>query len=356
MRSFTLATAALGLSAGAAAQGLTNPATVLISEVRIDQTSADNDEYFELFVVPSGATLDGLTYLVIGDGTGGSGVIESVTDLTGSVAGANGYFVAAETTFTAGTADLIADLNFENSDNVTHLVVSGFTGASGDDLDTDDDGNLDVTPWTQVWDAVSLIESIDSTGTELYYAQTLGGNVVGPDGTFVPGHAFRCLTTLTDWRIGLFDPVGLSDTPGADNPCTGARTEFCAPAAGNSFSPAGGTCTLIGSGSIQLNDSFLLAESVTNGFGLFGYSMVSQAPMTSPIGGNICITDPVVRLNVILPITANEASLQLDFADPAKFEFGTPVGQTAYYQFFFRDQSTGLGGNYTTGVAVTWAP
>ena len=50
-------------------------AQVFISEIRIDQSGADTDEYFELAGTP-GASLDGLTYLVIGDGSGGSGVID----------------------------------------------------------------------------------------------------------------------------------------------------------------------------------------------------------------------------------------------------------------------------------------
>ncbi len=179
-----------------------------INEVRIDNPGAD-DEYFELRALP-GTSLDGLTYLVIGDGTGGSGTIESVTDLTGNFIPSGGFFVVAEKTFTLGTPDLVAVLNFENSDNVTHLLVSGFTGADGDDLDTDDDGVLDVTPWTNIIDCVALVETVGS-GDQIYCGET-----VGPDGTFVPGHAYRCTPDGT-WTIGLFDTGGGTDTVGAAN-------------------------------------------------------------------------------------------------------------------------------------------
>ena len=58
-------------------------ASVMINEIRIDMPSTDNDEYFELAGTPS-ESLDGLTYLVLGDSTAGvSGVIECVLDLTG---------------------------------------------------------------------------------------------------------------------------------------------------------------------------------------------------------------------------------------------------------------------------------
>ncbi|MEM6705521.1 MAG: lamin tail domain-containing protein [Acidobacteriota bacterium] len=182
----------------------------VLSEIRIDQPSTDNDEYFELAAAP-GASLDGFTYLVIGDGSGASGVIESVTDLIGSVVDANGYFVAAEGTFTLGVANLTTSLNFENSDNVTHLLVQGFNGSDGDDLDTDDDGVLDVEPWTSIADCVALIESVGS-GDLTYCA-----NTNGPDGTFVPGHTIAC---PDGFDVGVFDPVGGIDTPGADNICS----------------------------------------------------------------------------------------------------------------------------------------
>ena len=189
-----------------------SPGDVVISEVRIDQTSTDNDEYFELYGT-AGTSLDGLTYLVIGDGDAGSGVIEAVVDLSGQAIPASGYYVAAESTFTLGTADLTASLNFENSDNVTHLLVSGFSGANDDDLDTDDDGVLDVTPWTEVLDLIALVEEENPpSATEYHY----GPPSVGPDGSYVPGHAYLC---EGGWVVGEFDIAAGDDTPGAANDC-----------------------------------------------------------------------------------------------------------------------------------------
>ena len=79
---------------------------ISISEIRIDQFGSDIDEYFEL-EGPAGASLDGLTYLVIGDGplALGSGVVEEVTDLGGLSIPSSGFFVAAESSFTLGKAD-----------------------------------------------------------------------------------------------------------------------------------------------------------------------------------------------------------------------------------------------------------
>ena len=179
-----------------------------INEVRIDNVGGDTDEYFELAGMP-GELLDGLFYIVIGDGAGGSGVLESITDLSGLAIAADGYLSVhnGATIGTCTTYDVEATMAFENSDNVTHMLVQGMTGVLQDDLDIDDDGVLDVIPWTGIIDSVSIIESV-GTG-DLYY----GANEVGPDGTFVPGHALVC---NGNWIVGAFD-LCLYDSPGADN-------------------------------------------------------------------------------------------------------------------------------------------
>jgi len=198
--------------------GSTTPtSTVAINEIRIDQPSNDDDEYFELFGTP-GDSLGNLTYLVIGDGTGGSGVIEAVVDLTGQSIPASGFFTAAESTFSIGTADFTTTLNFENNDNVTHLLVEGFTGSNGDDLDTDDDGVLDTTPWTSIVDSVALIKTSGS-GDEVYST-----TLIGPNGSFVPAHVFRSPDGTGSWNIGQFNPSGGDDTPGATNVTGGGTT------------------------------------------------------------------------------------------------------------------------------------
>jgi len=224
------------LSGSTDTPGAANAACALtgtrISEVRIDETGTDNSEYFELAGAP-GTNLSDLTYIVIGDGTALqlSGVLEAIVPLTGRTMPGDGYFVCAEPTFVLGTADYVPTganaLNFENSDNVTHMLVRGFTGTLNSDLDTNDDGVLDVTPWTEVVDSVSFVLTQAATpaaGTEWWYSP----NRVGPDGTFIPGHIYRCEPDQ-DWLIGLFNPVGGLDTAGNPNPtCT-----TCGPGADN---------------------------------------------------------------------------------------------------------------------------
>ncbi|MEM8598433.1 MAG: lamin tail domain-containing protein [Bacteroidota bacterium] len=240
-----VALALVALAVPAFAQAGERGAALLINEIRIDQPSADDDEYVE-FVNLTGApfSLDGYTYLVIGDGAGGSGVVESVTRFGASdIVPANGFFLVAEDGDTFGAiADITtASLNFENSDNVTHLLVNGFTGADQDDLDLNDDGTLDLTPWMFVQDAVALIETVGS-GDQVY-ATALGGTDVGPNGSFVPSHVYRDAATLA-WVIGEFDPSASNDTPGATNTPPSSDTRVFFGAATGAADEGDGTVTL----------------------------------------------------------------------------------------------------------------
>jgi hypothetical protein len=194
----------------------------IITEARIDQINADTSEYFELYGEP-GTLLNGLTYIVIGDGavTQGSGVIEAVISLQGKTIPADGFFLCAKSTFVLG--GVVPDLTivsandlFENSDNMTHMLVFGFTGSLGQDLDTNDDGVLDLTPWTSVNSTLAFIESaaVPPVGTEYAY----GDVRVGPDANgFVPSQISFCPGS-EEYTIGVFDPATApagSETPGS---------------------------------------------------------------------------------------------------------------------------------------------
>jgi len=356
-----LASGAALMGAALAQGGPPAPSLVLINELRTDQTGTDNDEYFELLGGPPGATLDGITYLVIGDGTGGSGVIEAVIPLTGQVLSATGLFLVAESTFTLNPTFFsvgATGLNFENSDNVTHVLVEGFSGVLGDDLDTDDDGILDVTPWTAVRDAIGLVIDPNAVTSERFYGAALGGLDIGPDGAFAPSHVYRCLTSITDVRLGRFalPPTGL-DTPGGFNsPCVVMQSTLCSPNGPNSFSAGGGLMGRTGTGSISVNDNALRCIDVPNFFGVFVQASGAGSPNPSPIGGQFCVNANIVRMNQIVAPVSNVATLPLDFTDPTLVEFGTLAGVTTYYQYFHRDTIYAGGGNWSNGIAITWAP
>ena len=123
------------------------------------------------------------------------GTVLTAIDLTGFSTGTNGLFLWRDSTTVLDNSpapgvqgpepsgvlalDLFpgrVDLGFEGdedggtkifeNDASNFILVQGFTGALGDDLDTatnpeQGDGFFDVTPWTQVLDAVSMKETGD---------------------------------------------------------------------------------------------------------------------------------------------------------------------------------------------------
>jgi plastocyanin len=215
---------------------------VQLQEIRIDQPDADNDEYAEIHGYGS-PTLDGLFYIVIGDGSGGSGVIENVTDLSGITIPESGTLLLAEDEDTLGAvADVIVNLDFENSDNVTHLLVMNFYGSYGDDLDTNDDGVLDVIPWTEVIDGVRIIETPES-GEHTY----LDVEQVGPtlDG-YAPAHVYRYTSACGNFAMGTYDPYDelSADSPGVENPA--CPTDCIADIDGNGVVAVADILALIG--------------------------------------------------------------------------------------------------------------
>ncbi|MEZ6005505.1 MAG: hypothetical protein R3F33_15120 [Planctomycetota bacterium] len=368
MKQLLLPVAAFALATAAQAQ-------VSLSEIRIDQTGADNDEYFELVGAP-GTSLAGMWYIVIGDGSSTtlSGVVETVVDLSAYSINANGFFVAAEATFTLGVADVLLpganDLNFENSDNVTHLLVTGFTGADGDDLDTNDDGILDTTPWASIVDSVAFIET-PGTGDMVYST-----NQVGPDGAFVPGLVFTCSGV---WTIGQFDPSLGEDTPGAANLCgTTNMSTFCDPANNNS---TGAPVVLSGSMGSGVGSGLHL-EATGGPTSEFGYVLVGTAPETvAPLAisdGLLCLStaapNQLGRYNIVGTDMSSVGSFDAsgvlqnlvgtsavgsgyDVASTLPLT-GTPTimaGETWHFQLWYRDGAAGTGhSNFSNGLSVTF--
>ncbi len=184
----------------------------ILTEIRIDQSGSDNDEFFEIYG-DAGASLNGWSLITVGDASADSfGYIENVVNLNGLSFGSNGVFVGTESTFTQSIDPLASSgvfgatgLNFENSDNVTFMLVYEFSGAIGSDIDTNNDRIMDASYWSSLGDSVSLVV-LPGAGDGYY-----GAASVGPDGTFVPGHVYR--DGYGAWQIGAF-ALGTNDTPG----------------------------------------------------------------------------------------------------------------------------------------------
>jgi hypothetical protein len=224
-------------------------AQIRINEIFINPPGTDNGlEFFELFSNSGNVSLNNLFLIAIeGDGTA-AGTVDQVLSLSGLSTGSNGLFMwrDAATTLTPGpdpntnifVQDFAPDL--ENG-STTFLLVNGFTGAINDDLDTDNDGVLDSTPWASVLDGIALIEN--DGASNFGYADDLGFANFGPfagfnadvllrlqdSGIWVGGDVLGSGTgpfTFDPTRFGdingnLIDPGSFSFntiTPGSFNP------------------------------------------------------------------------------------------------------------------------------------------
>ncbi|MDF1836600.1 MAG: hypothetical protein P1V35_01910 [Planctomycetota bacterium] len=357
--------AAFGLAAISSAQ-------TTISEIRIDQDGPDNDEFFELAGNP-GASLDDLTYLVIGDatGAGSGGGIEAVVSLAGMSLDASGFFLVGQTSMTLANPGLTTNLSFENSDNVTHMLVRDFTGSNGDDLDLDDDGTMDFTPWASLLDSVALVESTGSG--ELTY----GLAQVGPDGSQVPFHVSK---ESGVWKISD-KTIGYGDTPGAPNNHPSTGTTFCDPGFVNSTGSPTVLSGFMGSGvGSDLHLQCTGGPMGEVGFFLAGRSAFDPGVVTSL--GNFCLIgqagDAYYRFNQVggaansvgafdatgmlqnlVGTSGPSPGMSSGFDVPAGIPDVAPIpilaGDTWHFQVWHRDTPAGLGSsNFSNGLTVTF--
>jgi predicted extracellular nuclease len=184
----------------------------VINEFVFNHTGTDTEAFIEVFGDPS-SDYSGFTVLEIeGDGSG-AGTIDAVLTLG----------------TTDGSGFWTDDEDAENG-TVTLLLVEGFTGSAGSDLDTDNDGVLNATPWTRIVDDVA----VDDGGSSDH---TYAGTVLTPgyDGnSYTVGGASRIpngtdTDTTADWVRNDFDGAGFTgfdgtpdfgealNTPGAIN-------------------------------------------------------------------------------------------------------------------------------------------
>ena len=146
-----------------------------------------------------------------------------VVDFMESTIPEDGFFLVAEPLFSlsANPPDLLAKLNFENGENATYLLVDQLGASSGTDLDADDDGILESTPWASIIDGLSLVDDeatiLTPNGTQdIDYSDFLGIPAIGPAGTFPPVHVFASPFFPDTYFVGAFQ-AGLIDTPGVAN-------------------------------------------------------------------------------------------------------------------------------------------
>jgi hypothetical protein len=163
---------------------------VQLNEIFLNPPGTDNgQEFFELRGTV-GESLSNMWFLVIEGDSTAAGVVDVAIDLTGNSMGSNGLFLRrdaatniawnnAQTGYSlmtgpdAGTNVAVGDFSpdLENGSE-TFLLVSGFTGVIGTDLDAGNDGTLDSTPWASISDALGFLENDGASNTQ--YATSLG--------------------------------------------------------------------------------------------------------------------------------------------------------------------------------------
>jgi uncharacterized repeat protein (TIGR01451 family) len=167
-----------------------------INEFVVNHTGTDTAEFVEIFGLPS-TDYSAYTLLSLeGDGAPAAGTIDRATTL--GATDANGYW---STGFLSNA--------YENG-TMSLLLVQGFTGAVATDLDTNDDGVLDATPWTALVDSVAVTDL--GAGDQTYGGVTLTPSFDG--GAFIPGGASRIPNGTDtdapgDWVRNEFDGAGL---------------------------------------------------------------------------------------------------------------------------------------------------
>ncbi|MFL1894503.1 DUF5689 domain-containing protein [Aquimarina sp. 2-A2] len=188
----------------------------VLNEFVLNHTGSDTDEFIEILAGPS-TDLSMYTVLEIEGDSNAAGTIDEVIPL--GTTDALGYF----------TTDFAANM-FENG-TLSLLLVKNFTGNPGDDLDTNDDGVFDSTPWEQIVDAVGVNDggTADVNYTNVTLSQSFDGS------TFTVSGASRFpngtdTDATSDWTRNDFDGQGLPsfslanaepgeaiNTPGGEN-------------------------------------------------------------------------------------------------------------------------------------------
>lgn len=196
-------TLALSLLGAASVQG-----AVFFNEISASTTSTDL-EFFELYTTVADEDLSAYSILVLE-----SDDDSSATNNFGRINQVVALGTATGNFFSVTPASALVN------EAATYLLVDGFSGASGDDLDSDNDGTLDSTPWTSVIDSVGL-NTNDNTTTAIFYTTlVLGASIDGAPSTFGPGGAALKVDgvagTASDWvrlDFGINTPGIESNSP-----------------------------------------------------------------------------------------------------------------------------------------------
>ncbi len=207
----------------------------VINEFVANHVGTDTNEYIELFSTPS-TNLTGMTLLHIEGDTTGSGLVDSLYNA--GITNAGGFWTTA-----------FLNNAIENG-TITLLLVTGFTAGVGTDLDTNNDGVFDVTPWSSILDSIAVTDG--GAGDFTYGGVTLLPSFDG--GTLTVGGASRIpngidTNSVGDWMRNDFDGAGIPAL-GAGTPVLGEA--YNTPNATNSPVPEPASLAALGLGALAL--------------------------------------------------------------------------------------------------------
>jgi len=310
----------------------------LINEFSYSTTGTDV-EYIEVFGTPL-LDYSAFTLLEIeGDTASNPGVIAEVMAV--GTTDAVGFYLVS----------LLANTLQNNS--LSLYLVKDFTGALNDDLDTDNDGVLDVTPWSQVADTVAVNDG--GAGDISYGGVVLTALYDGLE--FTPGGASRIpdgfdTNTITDWMRNDFDLYGIPGNPGT--PILGEAVNT--PGAPNqAYIPAGDTAPYVAStspvdgGEILANDNIVItfSEPVTLGSNWFDITCTASSVHSAVVNDE----DPVFTLDPDDDFTTGESCTVNIYAAFVTDEDDPPDTMESDYTFTF-SVAYGCGDPFTAIPAI----
>ena len=267
-----------GITVVDAGDTFTPPALVTLNEIWADDAGGDQVEYVELFGTP-GASLSGLSLIVVSGGTGFENQVVYSYEFTTEVIPNDGFFVIA-----AGLdseADVIEPINFLPNFAVTYALVPTA------DFFTED-GELTVASQealpNSVIDAVAVSDA--AFPTVYFGAVEIAANGAGfpfdlvfrtVDGAGATAEDFMTQDNFPD-SIEFGDENDLLSTPGATNSGAGSTFEVtisdCAFSAGQFVI----NFTATGSSDIYVSTDLLSFELATNGGGVASGTFTDTAP------------------------------------------------------------------------------
>ena len=337
-----------GLGAHTADCGGTGVQEPVINEFSAS-TSGTDVEYVEVFG-PALTDFSAYTVLEIeGDSNSNMGVIDEI--ITIGTTDADGLYLA----------NLPANA-LENG-TITLLLVKSFSGSMNADLDADNDGTFDSTPWGSVVDAVAVNDG--GTGDLTYGVPVLSPNYDGIS-SFAPGGASRIpdgfdTDVASDWVRNDFDLAGIPgfsgtaiigeayNTPGAANEVYVAPPEACGDPFTSIYAIQGSDAASPIVGDEVATEGVVVGDFQTGGFKGFhiqdplgdgdkatsdGIFVYAPSAMDVNLGDVLRVRGKVSEYNSLTEISASQVWLCATGSSIAPTEISLPVTSVDTFEAF----------------------